>query len=170
MTFKSFVIYGHFCTLMLLQKGFFYQGESQEDYGSNYNSSTSKWWLCEPRWWISRLPLDLEPQYTLFVTHQQIKRCTNKWVVARFNVKKLLDKVNIWVNSGSWWWTGRPGVLRFMGSQRVGHDWATELNWNINEIRLFKIRFKERKYKWEQSFESTVRNACFRNSRYTHAY
>ena len=32
------------------------------------------------------------------------------------------------VNSGSWWWTGRPGVLRFMGSQRVGHDWATELN------------------------------------------
>ena len=30
---------------------------------------------------------------------------------------------------GSWWWTGRPGVLRFMGSQRVGHDWATELNW-----------------------------------------
>ena len=35
----------------------------------------------------------------------------------------------IWVNSGSWWWTGRPGMLRFMGSQRVGHDWATELNW-----------------------------------------
>ena len=35
----------------------------------------------------------------------------------------------VWVNFGSWWWTGRPGVLRFMGSQRVGHDWATELNW-----------------------------------------
>ena len=33
------------------------------------------------------------------------------------------------VNSGSWWWTGRPGMLWFMGSQRVGHDWATELNW-----------------------------------------
>ena len=32
-------------------------------------------------------------------------------------------------NSGSWWWTGRPGVLRLMGSQRVGQDWATELNW-----------------------------------------
>ena len=29
----------------------------------------------------------------------------------------------------SWWWTGRPGMLRFMGSQRAGHDWATELNW-----------------------------------------
>ena len=35
----------------------------------------------------------------------------------------------VWVNSGRWWWTGRPGVLRCMGSQRVGHDWATELNW-----------------------------------------
>ena len=35
----------------------------------------------------------------------------------------------VWVDSRSWWWTGRPGVLRFMGSQRVGHDWATELNW-----------------------------------------
>ena len=34
----------------------------------------------------------------------------------------------IWVNSGSWWWTGRPGVLQFLGSQRVRHDWATELN------------------------------------------
>ena len=33
----------------------------------------------------------------------------------------------VWVNSGSWWWTGRPGVLWFMGSQRVGHYWATEL-------------------------------------------
>ena len=35
----------------------------------------------------------------------------------------------IWMDSRSWWWTGRPGVLRFMGSQRVGHDWATEMNW-----------------------------------------
>ena len=35
----------------------------------------------------------------------------------------------VWVNSGRWWWTGRPGVLQFMGSQRVRQDWATELNW-----------------------------------------
>ena len=35
----------------------------------------------------------------------------------------------VWVNSGSWWWTGRSGMLQFMGLQRVGHDWATELNW-----------------------------------------
>ena len=40
----------------------------------------------------------------------------------------------VWVNSGSWWWTGRPGVLWFMGSQRVGHDWATEMNWTEHEL------------------------------------
>ena len=34
----------------------------------------------------------------------------------------------VWVDYGSWWWTGRPGVLWFMGSQRVGHNWETELN------------------------------------------
>ena len=46
--------------------------------------------------------------------------------------KNLFDRkwwTRVWVNSGRWWWTGRPGVLRFMESQRVGHDWATELNW-----------------------------------------
>ena len=36
----------------------------------------------------------------------------------------------VWVNSGSWWWTGRPGVLRFMGLQRVRYDWVTELSLN----------------------------------------
>ena len=41
----------------------------------------------------------------------------------------LIQWTWVWVNSGSWWWTGRPGVLQFMGSQRVGHDWVTELNW-----------------------------------------
>ena len=35
----------------------------------------------------------------------------------------------VWVNSGSWWWTGRPGVLQSMGLQKVRYDWATELNW-----------------------------------------
>ena len=35
----------------------------------------------------------------------------------------------VWASSGSWWWTGKPGVLQSMGSQRVGHHWVTELNW-----------------------------------------
>ena len=43
----------------------------------------------------------------------------------------------VWVASGSWWWTGRPGMLQSMGSQRVGHDWATELNWRINWRNMF---------------------------------
>jgi len=43
----------------------------------------------------------------------------------------MYNNVRVWVNSGSWWWTGRPGVLWLMGSQRVRHDWATELNWTL---------------------------------------
>ena len=57
----------------------------------------------------------------------------------------------IWVNPGSWWWTGRPGMLRFMGSQRVAHDWATELilspcyvqmDWGREEVRFVKYWWK----------------------------
>ena len=43
----------------------------------------------------------------------------------------------VWINSRSWWWTGKPGVLRFTGLQRVGHNWATELNWTECLIALF---------------------------------
>ena len=42
----------------------------------------------------------------------------------------------VWVNSVRWWWTGRPGVLRFTGSQRVGHDW-TELNCRQSDVSAF---------------------------------
>ena len=41
----------------------------------------------------------------------------------------LIQWTWVWVDSGSWWWIGRPDVLWFMGLQRVGHDWVTELNW-----------------------------------------
>ena len=50
----------------------------------------------------------------------------------------------VWVKSGSWWWTGRPGVVKFMGSQRVGHDWATEVNWtrkNASCMSLYTLPF-----------------------------
>ena len=39
----------------------------------------------------------------------------------------------VWVNSGSWWWTGRPGMLQSIGSQRIGHTWVAELNWIIQK-------------------------------------
>ena len=41
----------------------------------------------------------------------------------------LTQWIWVWVNSWSWWWTGKPDMLQSMASQRVGHDWATELNW-----------------------------------------
>ena len=50
-------------------------------------------------------------------------------------IKEDNHKVNqswIFIGSpGSWWWTGKPGVLQSTGSQRIRHDWATELNWKI---------------------------------------
>ena len=44
----------------------------------------------------------------------------------------------VWVNSVNWWWTGRPRVLQFIGSQRVRHDSATELNWTDRCSVIFK--------------------------------
>ena len=46
----------------------------------------------------------------------------------------------IWASSRSWRWTGKPGVLQSMGSQRAGHNWATELNWrNIHSINVYTM-------------------------------
>ena len=50
----------------------------------------------------------------------------------------------IWVNSRSWWWTGRPGVLWFMESQGVGHDWVTELNWILWNISMIYSSYRYR--------------------------
>ena len=54
----------------------------------------------------------------------------------------------VWVNSGSWWWTGRSGVLQSMGLQRVGDDWGTDwtehyrklLYWHLSDVFL-RIRY-----------------------------
>ena len=48
----------------------------------------------------------------------------------------------VWVNSRSWWWTGRPGVLQSKGSQRVRHNWATELNW-IEPLEIYYCAFSD---------------------------
>ena len=47
----------------------------------------------------------------------------------------------VWVNSGSWCWTGRPGMLWFMGLQRVGHGWATELNWIFHCVYVPQLSY-----------------------------
>ena len=47
----------------------------------------------------------------------------------------ITTSMDIRVNSGSWWWTGRPGLLQPMESQKVGHDWATELHWKWKKVK-----------------------------------
>ena len=64
----------------------------------------------------------------------------------------------VWVDSRSWWWTGRPGVLWFMGSQRVGHDWATELNWTERTLSFERFSMMLRVWlkMWAQPLTSRV--------------
>ena len=76
----------------------------------------------------------------------------------------------VWVNSGSLWWTGRPGLLRFMGSQRVGYDWATELNWTELKVQL-NLTWSMKDMLWfqlqsyfcpsSQTFKPKLENAVF---------
>ena len=68
----------------------------------------------------------------------------------------------------SWWWTGRPGMLQFIGSQRVRHDLATELNWNIFIVTSSNSKNKETENKGKKSsiicklvpFETTLSQPC----------
>ena len=46
----------------------------------------------------------------------------------------------VWVSSGSWWWTGKPGVLQSVGSQTVEHDWVTELNWTTH-LKIYPLGY-----------------------------
>ena len=46
-------------------------------------------------------------------------------------VEMALPTQRVWANSRSWWWTGKPGMLQCMGSKRIRHDWATEVNWTL---------------------------------------
>ena len=55
--------------------------------------------------------------------------------------------ISVWVDSSSWWWIGRPGVLWFTGSQRVRHDSATDLNWT-NESNIRNMKAKEVSWIW----------------------
>ena len=58
----------------------------------------------------------------------------------------------VWVDSGSWWWTGRPGVLPAMVWQTVGHDWATELNWTHH----FSLFYREKEEVGRSSEEKSI--------------
>ena len=60
---------------------------------------------------------------------QEEKGMTEDEMVDRWWMASLTWWTWVWVNCRSWWWTGKPRVLQSIGSQRVGHNWATELNW-----------------------------------------
>ena len=64
----------------------------------------------------------------------------------------LIQWTWIWVTSGSWWRKGKPGMLQSMGSQRVGHDWATELNY-LMKLNLFQRRSEFNNFKNRSSSE-----------------
>ena len=75
----------------------------------------------------------------------------------------------VWVSSGGWWWTGKPGMLQSMGLQRFWHDWATELNWteyfckSENQsccLSSYDRQFLTNMVKWIEQ-KSSLCNFCF---------
>ena len=89
-----------------------------KDWCWSWNSNTVATWCKELTHW--KRPWCWE---RLKVGGEGDDRGWEGWMVS------LTQWTWVWVNSGIWWWTGKPGVLQFMGSQRVRHDWGTELNW-----------------------------------------
>ena len=107
------------------------QGVHWKDWCWSWNSNTLATWckgltLLKRPWCWERLRAGGEG----------VDRGWDGWMVL------LTQWTGVWVDSGSWWWTGRPVVLQFIGSQRVRHDWATELNWTyvvFKVLEIFKI-------------------------------
>ena len=54
---------------------------------------------------------------------------TDIWEIHLLTLEMALPTRWVWAKSRSWWWTGKPGMLQSMGSKRIRHDWATEVNW-----------------------------------------
>ena len=94
-----------------------------------------------PEYSLERLMLKLKPNtlatWCEELTHWKRPWCWEVWRAGGEGddrgwdglMASLTQLTWVWVNFRSWWWTGRPGVLQSMGSQRVRQDWVTELNW-----------------------------------------
>ena len=93
-------------------------GVHWKDWCWSWNSSTLATWYKEPTNW--KRPWCWE---RLKRGGEGDDRGWDGWMAS------LTQWTWIWVNSGSWWWTWKPGIVQSMRSQRIGHDWATELNW-----------------------------------------
>ena len=73
----------------------------------------------------------------------------------------MIRWTRLWVSCRSWWWTGKPGVLQSMRSQRVGHDWATEQEWQKQEQRNTLLLKPEKVKQWvnaPQDFRRLMEN------------
>ena len=92
-------------------------GVRWKDWRWSWNSNTLATWCEELTHWIR-----LWCWERLRAGGEGDDRGWDGWMAS------LTQWTRVWVNSGSWWWTGRTSVLRFMGLHRVRHDWATELN------------------------------------------
>ena len=109
-----------------------YSTESQrvrQDWATEHTDTLAPGTAHYPRWLIYSL-LSLEKTLMLGGIGGRRRR---GWQRMRWLDGVMTRWTWVSVNSGSWWWTGRPGVLWFMGSQRVGQDWATNLIWSLND-------------------------------------
>ena len=100
-----------------------------------------------PEYSLEALMLKLKLQYPGYLM-QRAKSLEKTLMLEKIEVRRRrrwqrmrwLDGITtwwtwVWVNSGSWWGTGKPDVLQSMGSQRIGHKWETELNWTTLQIQ-----------------------------------
>ena len=99
-----------------------------KDWCGSWNSNTLATWCKELTHWK-------RPWYwkRLKAGGERDNRGWDGWMTS------LTQWAWIWINSRSWWWTGRPGMLQFMGSQRVGHNWVTELKDNLNNGNMLMV-------------------------------
>ena len=76
----------------------------------------------------------------------------------------------VWANFGSWWWTGKPGVLQSMGSQSVGHNWTAELNWRVYPIcaslQLIKLPSPDLEYQMSSCLNDFLWSIIKRKRKY----
>ena len=104
-----------------------------KDWCWSWNSSTLATWCEEPT--LGKRPWCWE---RLKAGGEGDDRGWDGWMAS------LMWRTWVWVNSGSWWQTRKPGMLQSMGSRRVGHDWVTELNWTENILNVISAHNQER--------------------------
>ena len=99
-----------------------------------------------PGIFLEEMMLKLKLKYFEVLTHWK-RLCRWEWLGAGGEgdgrgwdgwMASLTQWMWVWVNSGSWWWTGRPCLLWFMGLQRVRHNWVTELNWTEQKQNILR--------------------------------